>query len=73
MTRYRTTIRPAAGGGVPAGVRWVYVELPYDATPAMIANFEHKPVSAHRYGVFEADRRLTGAEMRHFDILEVAA
>lgn len=65
---YRTTIRPAHGGGVPAGLRWEYIEA-----PAMhgLVNRPDLPVSQHRYGVIRTERPLTVEEREHFDILPV--
>ena len=53
---YRTTLRPASGGGMPPGVKWAYVEA-----PAMfgLANRPDLPTSIHRYGVVSTDRELT--------------
>lgn len=64
---YRTTLRPASGGGMPPGVRWTYVEA-----PAMLglANRIDLPTSAYRYGVVSTDRELTAEEMHHFDIVK---
>jgi len=63
MNRYRTTLRPAGFGGLPAGVGWRYVEAPTDGLcPSDI------PPSRHRYGVIETDRALTSGELSHFDI-----
>jgi hypothetical protein len=70
MNRYRTILRPAGFGGLPAGVGWVYVETPpgeiYDRRLVSCV-----PVSRHRYGVVETDRPLTREELEHFDIVEV--
>jgi hypothetical protein len=66
--RYRPTLRPASGGGVPAGVRWDYVEA-----PAMhgLANRPDLHLSPFRYGVICTDRKLTSEECSHFDLLEL--
>jgi len=61
--RYRTTIRPVMGGGIPDGVKWSFVEAPHDL-PMCPA-----PRSRHRYGVIETDRPLTRDELYHFDII----
>lgn len=66
MNRYRTTLRPAGGGGVPNGVMWRYVESPHDFPN----NWRALPASRYRYGVIETTRPLTAEEMRHFDIEE---
>ncbi len=66
MNRYRTTLRPASGGGVPEGVHWNYVEAP---SMPDLANRPDLPVSRYRYGVIETDRPLTEAELSHFDIV----
>ena len=68
--RYRTTLRPAAFGGIPHGVGWQYVEFPPDLDTR---NYAPKPVSRHLYGVIETDRALTPEELEHFDIVEVPA
>lgn len=68
MPRYRTTLRPAHGGGLPYGVTYRYVELP----PNGSVSIPGLPSSRHRYGVVETDRELTPAELDHFDILEVS-
>ena len=62
---YRTTLRPASGGGLPPGVRWEYVEAP--AMPGL-ANRPDLPTSVHRYGIVSTDRELTAVEMFQFDI-----
>lgn len=67
MPRYRTTLRPAGGGGLPWGLKWTYAELPSDAFD-LHARLPHMPVSRYRYGVVETDRELTPDELRHFDI-----
>lgn len=64
--RYRTTLRPAGGGGLPPGVRWQYIEVPADDWREI-----HLPRSRHRYGVIETDRELTQDELEHFDIVPV--
>lgn len=61
---YRTTLRPAAFGGMPSGVRWDYIEAPAD----IAHNRRDLPLSTHRYGVVRTERPLTAAEMEHFDI-----
>jgi hypothetical protein len=65
MTKYRTTLRPVHGGGIPSGVKWDYVEKPDGV------NRPDLSTSTHRYGVFTTDRPLTAEEMNHFDIVEV--
>lgn len=65
--RYRTTLRPAAFGGLPMGVNYKYVEAPFDG----LFGFPSLPVSSYRYGVVETDRELTPEELRHFDIERV--
>ncbi len=67
--RYRTTLRPASGGGVPLGVRWEYVEAP--AMTALCIRHD-LPLSRHRYGVIATDRALTAEELDHFDIVEAS-
>jgi len=66
LWRYRTTLRPASGGGMPPGVRWDYVEA-----PAMfgLAKRPDLPTSQYRYGVVCTDRELSAAERTHFDIV----
>ncbi len=68
MPRYRTTLRPAGGGGLPPGVRWQYVELPTDFAGPALRN-PPVPFSRHLYGVVETDRELTPAELEHFSIV----
>lgn len=63
---YRPLLRPAAGGGVPPGVRWDYVEAPDEH---IAARRPELPVSRHRYGVICTDRKLTDAECFHFDLI----
>lgn len=63
--RYRTTLRPAGFGGMPAGVRWEYVEAP----PDLAGDRPDLPRSSWRYGVVSTDRALTAGEMAHFDIV----
>jgi hypothetical protein len=71
--RYATTLRPAPGGGVPQGVRWRYLEAPQDGHSYIGKDGAVLAVSrTHRYGVFEAERELTAAEMQHFDIVALA-
>ena len=60
MSRYRTTIRPAGGGGIPAGVVWWYVEQPANSEWSNRASW-NMPHS----------RPLTPQELAHFDIVEV--
>ena len=68
MARYRTTLRPAAFGGLPHGVGYRYVEAPYDLLlPGSMP--PDMPRSKHRYGVVETDRELTPEELEHFDIV----
>jgi len=69
--RYRTTLRPVAAGGLPMGVTYRYVELPWDGS-IYRGHFPLLPVSRHRYGVVETDRALTPAELAHFDIEPIA-
>lgn len=66
---YRPTLRPAAGGGIPPGVQWDYVELPRDFP---VLGRPDLPTSRHRHGIVALDRRLTPEEVRHFDLVEVA-
>lgn len=67
MPRYRTTLRPPGGGGIPAGVRWRYVELP-PGDLDLHTRLRQIPISRYFYGVIQTDRELTPAELRHFDI-----
>jgi len=68
--RYRTTLRPAAFGGLPAGVGYRYVELPPEPW-AYAGQAGNLPISRHRYGVIETDRELTPQDLDHFDIVPV--
>jgi hypothetical protein len=63
--RYRTTLRPASGGGLPADLGWRYVEAP----SGFFINRPDLPTSRYLYGVIETDRELTPAELDHFDIV----
>ncbi len=63
--RYRTTLRPAPFGGVPHGLKWWFVQLPWDHPGA----HHVEPRSLHRYGVIETNRPLTRDEMSNFDIV----
>lgn len=66
--RYRPTLRPAMGGGIPRGVGWDYVETPSDGS---VDKRPDLPRSRHRYGVLRTDRQLTECECKHFDLVEV--
>jgi hypothetical protein len=65
MNTYRTTLRPASVTTLPPGVKWEFLEAPWD-----LAHIRTDlPRSAHRYGVFLTDRRLTDEEREHFDLV----
>jgi hypothetical protein len=62
--RYRPMIRPASMVTLPAGIRWEFVEAPYD-----LAHMRPDlPVSANRYGVIATDRSLTMDEREAFSL-----
>lgn len=67
--KYRPTLRPAPGGGIPAGVQWDFVETPRDFP----VNRSDLPASRHRFGIVALDRKLTAAEAHHFGLKEITA
>ena len=64
MHTYRPMMRPASMVTLPAGVKWEFVEAPWD-----IAHMRMDlPRSSHRFGMISTDRRLTEDEIEHFDL-----
>ena len=61
---YRPTLRPAYSGGMPPGVKWEYVEAPFD----LHGKRADIPASKHRYGLVKTSRELTADEIEHFDL-----
>lgn len=66
MNTYKTLLRPASTFTLPRGVRWEFVEAPFEGV-----NRPDLPRSQHRYGVISTDRPLTQEEQSHFDIVAV--
>jgi hypothetical protein len=61
---YRPTIRPASMVALPPGVRWEFVEAPWD-----IAHVRTDlPRCETRYGLISTDRPLTAEECEHFEL-----
>ena len=63
---YKLLLRPASSFTLPRGVKWSYVEAPWN-----LHTRPDLPRSKNQYGVIEIDRRLTDEELEHFDIEEV--
>jgi hypothetical protein len=66
MNLYRTLYRPAHFSALPDGVRWRYVEAPWEGV--------HRPDlrrSTHRFGVIDLDRPLTEDECKRFELQPV--
>lgn len=65
---YRPTIRPASMATLPAGVKWEFVEAPWD-----IAHIRADlPRSSTRHGLIATERRLTKEECARFDLVVAA-
>lgn len=63
MNTYKPILRPASSFTLPAGVKWEYVEAPWDGV-----NRPDLPRSSNRHGVISTDRPLTAEERAHFDL-----
>jgi hypothetical protein len=61
---YRPTIRPAAMVSLPAGVKWEFIQAPWDIAHVRI----DLPRCDTRYGLIATDRPLTADECEHFSL-----
>lgn len=66
--RYICVLRPASFATLPSGIKWDYVEIPRDLEYTLGPRRPDLPISRHRHGVIEIDRRLTAEECQHFDL-----
>ena len=65
MNTYRPILRPASFATLPSGIKWEYVELPWDSRRTDL------PRCNTRYGIISTDRRLTENERISFDLVIV--
>ena len=61
---YRPILRPASFCTLPAGVKWEYVESPWDLAHIL----RDIPRAANRHGIISTSRRLTENERARFDL-----
>jgi hypothetical protein len=60
---YVPKLRPVSFCTLPAGLKWQWVELPWEGTVRT-----DLPRSANRYGVIATERPLTGVELDIYDL-----
>src|SRR3990167_5881790 len=63
---YRPTLRPASSFTLPHGLRWEYVQAPWEGVSR-----PDLPRADTRYGVISTDRQLTADERQQFDLQSI--
>jgi len=65
--KYCPLLRPAGFESLPRGLKWDYVEAPWD----LAHRRTDIPRSAFRHGIIATERELTRQECIDFDLMEV--